>query len=169
MQAFGNKKVASLMGMESGHAIDSSLAILRMFYDLGIRYMTLTHNCDLPWATNHNVDKFANASLYGGLTSFGRKVIQEMNRLGMIIDLSHVSYRTMLDALDETKAPVMFSHSSAYSICNQTRNVRDDVLKKVQKNNGIVMVNFYNGFVNCKPNTPTTISDVVGKTNYMSF
>jgi membrane dipeptidase len=138
MDAFKNKKIASLLGMESGHAIDSSLAILRVFYELGIRYMTLTHNCNLPWATNHLIDRQANVSLYGGLTEFGRKVIKEMNRLGMIVDLSHVSYQTMIDALDETKAPVMFSHSSVFAVCNQSRNVRDDVLEK--------LVFFYNFF-----------------------
>ena len=163
MNGFKNKKIASLIGLESGHAIDSSLAILRIFYSLGVRYMTLTHNCDVPWATNNKIDGYANASSYGGLTAFGRKVIQEMNRLGMIVDLSHVSYRTMLDALDETKTPVMFSHSSAYSICNHTRNVRDDVLLKLKANNGVIMINFYNSFVNCNINTATKLSHVVGK------
>ena len=93
--------------------------------------MTLTHNCDVPWATNNLIDRYPNASMYGGLTAFGRKVIQEMNRLGMIVDLSHVSHQTMLDALDESKAPVMFSHSSVYSICNHSRNVKDDVLLRL--------------------------------------
>jgi membrane dipeptidase len=131
LDAFKNKKVASLIGLESGHAIDSSLAILRVFYNLGVRYMTLTHNCDVPWATNNLVDRFANASSYGGLTKFGRTVIQEMNRLGMIVDISHVSYQTQLDVLEESKAPVMFSHSSVFALCNHSRNVRDDVLLKL--------------------------------------
>ena len=93
--------------------------------------MTLTHNCDVPWATNNLVDRLENASSYGGLTKFGRTVIQEMNRLGMIVDISHVSYQTQLDVLDESKAPVMFSHSSVYAICKHTRNARDDVLLKL--------------------------------------
>ena len=93
--------------------------------------MTLTHNCDVPWATNNLIDRNSNATLYGGLTSFGRKVVQEMNRLGMIVDLSHVSHQTMLDALKESKAPVMFSHSSVYALCNHSRNVKDDVLKNL--------------------------------------
>ena len=124
--------------------------------------MTLTHNCDVPWATNNLIDRFPNASSYGGLTTFGRKVIQEMNRLGMIVDLSHVSHQTMLDALDETKAPVMFSHSSVYSICNHTRNVRDYVLLKLKANNGVIMINFYNFFVNCNKNVTTKMSHVIG-------
>ena len=131
MNGYKNRKIASLLGLESGHAIDSSMSILRIFYNLGIRYMTLTHNCDVPWATNHLVDRLANASDYGGLTNFGRKIIQEMNRLGMMVDLSHTSHQTMLDALDESKAPVIFSHSSVQAICNQSRNVRDDVLLKL--------------------------------------
>ena len=122
--------------------------------------MTLTHNCDVPWATNNRVDRLSNASAYGGLTQFGRKVIKEMNRLGMIVDLSHVSYQTMKDALDESKAPVMFSHSSVYSICNSSRNVRDDVLMKLKQNKGIIMINFYNGFVTCDENKGTVMNVV---------
>ncbi len=129
--AFKNKKIASLLGLESGHGIDSSLALLRMFYDLGVRYMTLTHNCNVPWATNSFIDQQPNAAQYGGLTQFGRKVIQEMNRLGMMVDLAHTSYQTQLDALNETKAPLIISHSSIYTLCNSTRNVRDDVLLKL--------------------------------------
>ncbi|CAF0784069.1 unnamed protein product [Brachionus calyciflorus] len=165
MPAFKNKKIISLLGLESGHAIDSSLAILRVFYELGVRYMTLTHNCDVPWATNNQIDRLANASSYGGLTKFGRKVIQEMNRLGMIVDLSHVSYQTMLDALDESKAPVMFSHSSVYSLCNHVRNVRDDVLLKLKQNNGILMINLYNGFIKCGNQVPT-MNDIIAHFNY---
>jgi membrane dipeptidase len=131
MKAFRNQKIASLIGLESGHAIDSSLALLRTFYRLGVRYMTLTHNCNLPWATNNQIDRLANASLYGGLTDFGKKVIAEMNRLGMIVDLSHTSYRTMVDTLAVTRAPVMFSHSSVFALCDHPRNVRDDVLREL--------------------------------------
>ncbi|CAF0784089.1 unnamed protein product [Brachionus calyciflorus] len=160
IKVFNEGKIASLIGLESGHAIDSSLAILRIFYNLGVRYMTLTHNCDVPWATNNRVDRLPNSTDYGGLTDFGRKVIQEMNRLGMIVDLSHVSYQTMLDALDESKAPVMFSHSSVYSLCNHVRNVRDDVLLKLKANQGIIMINFYNGFVACDENNGTVMNVV---------
>ncbi len=119
------------MGLESGHAIDSSLALLRIFYDLGVRYMTLTHNCNVPWATNSFIDQQPNAAQFGGLTHFGRKVIQEMNRLGMMVDLAHTSYQTQLDALDESKAPVIISHSSIFTLCANTRNVKDDVLLKL--------------------------------------
>jgi membrane dipeptidase len=168
MNAFKNKKIASLMGLESGHAIDSSLSLLRIFYSLGIRYMTLTYNCNLPWATNHNVDVYSNSSSYGGLTQFGRKVVQEMNRLGMIVDLSHTSYQTQVDALTESKAPVMFSHSVAYAICNNSRNVKDNVLELLGKNNGIIMINFYNNFLNCNSSQqPTTIKNVIGHLNYI--
>ena len=131
--------------------------------------MTLTHNCDVPWATNNLIDRYPNASLYGGLTKFGRSVVQEMNRLGMIVDLSHVSHQTMLDALEETKAPVMFSHSSVYSLCNHTRNVRDDVLLKLKSNNGVIMINFYSGFINCEfSKTTTKISHVIDHINYVN-
>lgn len=166
--AFRQKKIASMIGLESGHAIDSSLAMLRIFYYLGTRYMTLTHNCDVPWATNNLVDKYENASSLGGLTKFGRTVIQEMNRLGMMVDLSHVSYATMIDALNETKAPVIFSHSSVFSICNHTRNVRDDVLLKLKENKGIVMINFANGFVNCNStNSKTDVENVAEHFTYV--
>ncbi|CAD5123501.1 unnamed protein product [Dimorphilus gyrociliatus] len=142
-EAFTKGKIASLIGMEGGHMIDSSLAALRMFYELGVRYLTLTHNCATPWATeNGNENSF-------GLTDFGKRLIKEMNRMGMILDLSHVSVNTMKDALDTTKAPVMYSHSSARAKCDSFRNVPDDILRRVKDNGGVVMVNFYNRFISC--------------------
>jgi membrane dipeptidase len=129
--AFQNGTLASMIGLQSGHAIDSSLAMLRIFYYLGARYMALTHNCNLPWASSNIIDSLANASQYGGLTPFGRKIVREMNRLGMIIDLSLSSRQTQIDALSETRAPVIFSHSAVYKLCNNTQNVQDDVLLKL--------------------------------------
>lgn len=163
--AFSKKKIASLIGLESGHAIDSSLGLLRMFYELGVRYMTLTHNCNLPWATQNQVDGWANASLYAnkGLTKFGRTVVIEMNRLGMLVDIAHVSLRTMLDVLDTSKAPVIFSHSSVWGICNHTRNVRDDVLRRLNQNRGIIMINFSSKFIKCDgSDISASVDDVIG-------
>jgi membrane dipeptidase len=135
-------KVSCLIGIEGGHAIESSLGALRMFYALGTRYMTLTH-----WETTDWADAATDTAKHGGLTAFGEQVVLEMNRLGMLVDLSHVSDGTMMDALRVSKAPVMFSHSSARSISNHVRNVPDSILKLVTANGGIVMVNFNPGFV----------------------
>jgi len=135
-------KVSCLIGIEGGHAIESSLGALRMFYALGTRYMTLTH-----WETTDWADAATDSAKHGGLTAFGEQVVLEMNRLGMLVDLSHVSDGTMMDALRVSKAPVMFSHSSARSISNHVRNVPDSILKLVTANGGIVMVNFNPGFV----------------------
>jgi membrane dipeptidase len=162
--AFNASRVASLVGMEGGHCIDSSLATLRTFYDLGVRYMTLTHNCDTPWAENSGQDANATA-VHVGLTEFGKTLVTEMNRLGMILDLSHVSHETMKDALALTQAPVMFSHSSVYNLCQHNRNVRDDVLLLTRNNSGVVMVNFYNNFVTCSNNA--TLSDVADHIQYI--
>jgi len=135
-------KIASLIGIEGGHAIDDSLGVLRMYYDLGVRYMTLTHSESLDWADSATDKPKAN-----GLSPFGEEVVAEMNRLGMLVDLSHVSADTMRHALRVTRAPVIFSHSSAYALAQHPRNVPDDVLKEMPKNGGLVMVNFYSGFV----------------------
>ncbi|XP_053304903.1 dipeptidase 1 [Spea bombifrons] len=147
--AFAGNKIASLIGVEGGHSIDSSLGTLRTFYKLGVRYMTLTHSCNAPWVDNWLVDRGDDQAENNGLSEFGKNVILEMNRLGMIVDLSHVSVKTMRDTLEVSKAPVIFSHSSAYSLCNHARNVPDDLLKLVKEKRGLVMVNFYNDYVTC--------------------
>jgi membrane dipeptidase len=135
--------VASLLGIEGGHAIENSLEALRQYYALGARYMTLTHNVTLDWA-----DAALDSAKHGGLTPFGREVVREMNRLGMLVDLSHVSPGTMSDALDVTAAPVIFSHSGARALVNHPRNVPDSILARVPKNGGVVMVPFVTAFVN---------------------
>ncbi|XP_055605585.1 dipeptidase 1-like [Uranotaenia lowii] len=124
-------KLASLIGIEGGHSIGTSLGVLRTFYQLGARYLTLTHTCNTPWADCCKVDEPGRVPHIGGLSHFGTLVVTEMNRLGMIVDLSHVSVPTMLDALATSKAPVIFSHSSAHAICNSSRNVPDHVLKRL--------------------------------------
>ena len=134
-------RIASLLGMEGGHAIENSLGALRAYYDLGVRYMTLTHNVNLDWA-----DSAAKPPEHGGLTPFGEQVVLEMNRLGMLVDLSHVSDDTMDDALRVSKAPVIFSHSSARAVCDVPRNVPDSILKRLPANGGVVMVTFVAGF-----------------------
>jgi len=138
-------KIASLIGVEGGHAMDSSLDTLRMLYDMGGRYMTLTHGCHTPWADSCTPKQPA----HNGLTEFGKMVVKEMNRLGMFVDISHVSAKTMHDVLNVSKAPVIFSHSSAYALCKHPRNVPDDVLKRMPQNGGVVMVNFYNDYLTC--------------------
>jgi membrane dipeptidase len=135
-------KIASLIGVEGGHCIENSLNVLRQLYRLGARYMTLTHADTIDWA-----DSGTDETKHGGLTPFGEDVIAEMNRLGMMVDISHVSTDTMRDVLRITKAPVIFSHSSARAIADSPRNVPDDVLKLVKENGGIVMVNFFSGFI----------------------
>jgi membrane dipeptidase len=133
--SFKSGKVASLLGAEGGHSIGGSLGVLRQLYAVGVRYMTLTHFNTLAWA-----DSATDTPKHDGLTDFGRDVVREMNRLGMLVDLSHVSEATMLDALEVAKAPVIFSHSSAATLDNHPRNVSDRVLDLVKANGGIVMV-----------------------------
>ncbi|XOV89951.1 MAG: dipeptidase [Pseudomonadota bacterium] len=135
-------RIASMMGIEGGHAIDNSLAVLRMMYAAGARYMTLTHGKSLAWA-----DSATDVPRHGGLTEFGKEVVREMNRLGMLVDLSHVSTESMHDALDVTEAPVIFSHSSAKALVAHPRNVPDDVLLRVKENRGVVMVTFFYSYV----------------------
>ena len=135
-------KLASLLGLEGGHAIENSLGALRAYYDLGVRYMTLTHNVTLDWA-----DAALDSARHNGLTPFGDSVVREMNRLGMLVDLSHVSPATMSDALNVTQAPVIFSHSGARALVDVPRNVPDSILRRVTANGGIVMVPFVTGFI----------------------
>ena len=135
-------KIASLIGMEGGHSINSSLATLRMMHRLGARYMTLTHSLNVPWA-----DSATDTPKLDGLSPFGEDVVREMNRLGMLVDLSHTSPATMADALRVSTAPVIFSHSSARALTDVPRNVPDDILRQVAKNGGVVMVTFVPGFV----------------------
>ena len=135
-------RIASLIGVEGGHQIDDSLAVLRQYHDLGARYMTLTHSSNTAWA-----DSATDAPVHRGLTPFGKAVVREMNRIGMLVDLSHVSEATMRAALEIARAPVIFSHSSARAITDHPRNVSDEVLRLVAKNGGVVMVNFAPGYV----------------------
>jgi len=135
-------KVASLLGAEGGHSINSSLGVLRSLYALGVRYMTLTHNNNVGWA-----DSATDQPQAGGLTEFGREVVAEMQRLGMLVDLSHVASSTMRDALDVAQGPVIFSHSSARALCDHPRNVPDDVLHRLTGNGGVCMVTFVPFFV----------------------
>jgi membrane dipeptidase len=135
-------KLASLMGMEGGHSIGGSLAVLRQMYALGARYMTLTHFKNNAWA-----DSGTDKPEHNGLTPFGKDVVREMQRLGMLVDLSHVSEKTMLDAMDVAGAPVIFSHSNARAINHHSRNATDTVLDRLKGNGGVIMVNFYPGYI----------------------
>lgn len=163
MQAFKQKKIASMIEIEGGHSIDSRLSVLRMFYDLGVRCMTLTHSCNLPWADASPIDNEPGA-VKKNLTAWGLNVIKEMNRLGMIIDLSHVSEGVMLAVLEHSKAQVLFSHSSVYTLHNHHRNVKDHVLQKIKDKNGLVMINFYSDFIGGN----NTIDDVISE-YFISF
>ncbi len=150
---FGQGKIASMLGVEGGHAIENSLGVLRAYYDLGVRYMTLTHGRTIDWA-----DSGTDSVRHGGLTRFGEEVVREMNRLGMLVDLSHVSPGTMSDALNVAQAPVIFSHSSARAITDHPRNVPDSVLQRLPDNGGVVMVTFVPRFVSDGPEA--TLADV---------
>ena len=141
-RTFKSGKIASMIGMEGGHSIDNSLATLRMLSALGAGYMTLTHSANVPWA-----DSATDKPVLGGLSKFGEEVVREMNWLGMLVDLSHVSPDTMADAIRVSEAPVIFSHSSARAICDVPRNVPDNVLQMVPKNGGVVMITFVPGFI----------------------
>jgi membrane dipeptidase len=144
-KAFAAHKIGSLLGFEGGHAIENSLDSLRSYYNQGGRYMTLTHNVTTAWA-----DAALDSAIHGGLTKFGEEVIREMNRLGMIVDLSHVSPATMSDVLNVTEAPVIFSHSGARGLVDHPRNVPDSILRRVATNGGVVMATFVPTFVSQK-------------------
>ena len=144
-RVFAAGQVASLLGAEGGHAIAGSLGVLRMLYELGVRYMTLTHNNNVPWA-----DSATDEPAAGGLTDFGRDVVREMQRIGMLVDLSHVAVSTMHHALDTAQAPVIFSHSSAKAVTDSPRNVPDDVLGRLAVNGGVCMVTFVPAFVSAE-------------------
>lgn len=139
--AFKHKKIASLLGMEGGHAIENSLGALRSYYALGARYMTLTHNVTLDWA-----DAALDTARHDGLTPFGKEVIREMNRLGMLVDLAHVSPGVMSDALDVSEAPVIFSHSNSRALVDVARNIPDSILKRLPANGGVAMITFVPSF-----------------------
>ena len=141
-QAMRAGRIGSIMGMEGGHSIDSSIATLRMFRRLGVGYLTLTHGRNVPWA-----DSATDEPKLQGLSAFGEEIVREMNRLGMLVDLSHVSPDTMADAIRVSQAPVIFSHSNARAVCDVARNVPDDILRQLAKNGGIVMATFVPGFV----------------------
>jgi membrane dipeptidase len=143
------KKIAALMGIEGGHAIENSLPALREFYRLGVRYMTMTWNNTNDWADAGRGEKKHN-----GLSDFGKEVVREMNRLGMLVDVSHVSDKTMSDALDVSTAPIIASHSSARALSNVPRNIPDELLKRIAKNGGVVQVNFYSVFVDAATVSP---------------
>ncbi len=152
-RVFGSGRIASLLGMEGGHAIENSLGRLRSFYALGVRYMTLTHNTSLPW-----VDSGSGERLHGGLTEFGREVVREMNRMGMLVDVAHTSAETMNDALDVSEAPLIWSHAGARAVHDHPRNVPDQVLRRVRDNGGVVMVVFYPDFLTGRE--VATVADV---------
>ncbi|XP_067296441.1 dipeptidase 2 [Pseudorasbora parva] len=152
-----SKKIACLISVEGGHSIDSSLPALRMFYQLGVRSMALTHTCNTPWAESSSSFYPFYQRKNNSLTEFGKAVVNEMNRLGMLVDLSHSSWETTRAVLKHSTAPVIFSHSSAYAVCNNTRNVPDDLLLRLKENGGLIMVNFYKSFVACSNTTNVSI------------
>jgi membrane dipeptidase len=156
--AFERGRIASLLGAEGGHSIGGSLAVLRTLHAMGVRYMTLTHSDNTPWA-----DSATDDPLHGGLTDFGREVVREMNRLGMLVDISHVAPSTMQDALATSSAPVIFSHSSARAVCDHVRNVPDQVLQTLAGNGGVCMVTFVPQFIStdCKDWEATVLAEMV--------
>jgi len=166
--AYRRGRIASLLGMEGGQGLENSLGALRAYYDLGVRYMTLTHNAHTDWADS----AAEQPPRHDGLTSFGEEVVREMNRLGMLVDLSHTSAETMADAIRVSEAPVIFSHSAARGLCDISRNTPDDILRELRDNGGVIMVTFVAAFVDCgvgrDPGGPTTsISRVADHIEYI--
>jgi membrane dipeptidase len=172
-RAWQKGRIASLMGAEGGHQINESLGTLRMLHRLGVRYLTLTHNDNVPWA-----DSATDEPVLGGLSDFGREVVAEMNRIGMLVDLSHVSADVMRQALDVSTSPVVFSHSSARAVCDHPRNVPDDVLARLSGNGGVCLVTFVPMFVNQTvrdwaaageegEHPPATLDDVVAHVEHV--
>lgn len=150
-------KIAALMGIEGGHAIEDSLSALRQFYRLGVRYMTLTHTNTNNWADSAGGIGNPAEKRHGGLSDFGKEVVREMNRMGMMVDISHVSDETFQDCIETSEAPLIASHSSCRALTNVPRNLTDEMLRALAKNGGVVMINFYNGFINtdyAKPGAP---------------
>ncbi len=160
-RTYGSGRIASLLGMEGGHAIERSLGALRAFHALGVRYMTLTHNTTIEWA-----DAAAGERLHAGLSEFGKEVVREMNRLGMLVDLSHTSPETMNDALDVSEAPVIWSHAGARGVRDHVRNVPDQVLRRLPDNGGVVMVVFYPPFLTSREGA--TIRDVADHIDHIA-
>ncbi|KAJ5951090.1 transcriptional regulator family: Fungal Specific TF [Penicillium vulpinum] len=158
-KAFKSKRISSMLGAEGLHQIGSSIAVIRQMYELGVRYITLTHNCDNAFATAATT--VTETGKDSGLSEFGRDAIREMNRLGMMIDLSHTSHRTMRDAISMTRAPVIFSHSACFALAKSLRNTPDDVLQMLRQNGGLIMIFFANKFI--RPDNPekASLEDVV--------
>src|SRR6266436_5754469 len=146
-RAHQQKKLAALMGIEGGHSIENDIRLLRDYYRLGVRYMTLSWSNTNEWADSSGDIDDPKIEHHNGLTDFGKQVVLEMNRLGMMVDISHVADKTFFDAIATTKAPVIASHSSARALVNAPRNMTDDMLRAVAKNGGVVQVNFFNGFI----------------------
>ncbi|CAB3378501.1 Hypothetical predicted protein [Cloeon dipterum] len=163
-----DSKIGSLIRIEGGHAIDNRLSVLRNYYKLGARAMTLAHNCNTPWVESSIIDEHETEDAERnstGLSEFGLLVVKEMNRLGMIIDLTHSSLQTQMDVFNASRAPVIFSHSNAYELCTDHRNVRGDVLRLLRDTGGLVMVNFHAPSVNCS--AEATIAEVAEHVNYI--
>lgn len=157
--AFKSGKVASMLGAEGLHQVGSSIAVIRQLFDLGVRYITITHNCDNPYATAAST--VTETGVDGGLTEFGAAGIREMNRLGMMVDLAHTSHQTMRQVLDITESPVIFSHSTCYALANNYRNTPDDVLDRLKQNGGVLMVMFVKRFLNAENPEAADIETVV--------